>query len=410
MARRRVKALQAKTRMTRRGRKTVRPTRRPATHNLSASELALAAFAHDVRTPLTGILAISELLATSELDERERRWVATLRSTAEHLAALTSLVVDAARTQAKGLVLRHETFDPRALVESAAQLLAARASAKGLASKVEIAELPQHVTGDALRLRTILENLLDNAVKFTEHGTVTLQVTATPARRDRLKLAFVVTDSGIGISPAEIKRLFRPFEQASVGVAQRFGGAGLGLAFIKRLARAMGGDLAIESKAGRGSSFRLSVVVEKADAPADGDEIAAPFDQASRPAKPLHVLCVEDNPYGRVVMNTILTQLGHRADFLGDGEAAVAAVTRGTYDLVLMDIKLSGLDGLDVTRRIRSLSGEIAGVPIIGVSGHTALSDEKAARAAGMDGFLAKPVSPGALTEAIAKSMQLRSR
>jgi two-component system, sensor histidine kinase len=289
-------------------------------------------------------------------------------------------------------------------------LLAARASAKGLSSKAEIAELPPHVYGDALRLRTILENLLDNAVKFTEHGTVTLQVTATPVRRDRLKLAFVVTDSGIGISPAEIKRLFRPFEQASVGVAQRFGGAGLGLAFIKRLARAMGGDLAIESKAGRGSSFRLSVVVEKADAPADGDEIAAPFDQASRPAKPLHVLCVEDNPYGRVVMNTILTQLGHRADFLGDGEAAVAAVTRGTYDLVLMDIKLSGLDGLDVTRRIRALSGEIAGVPIIGVSGHTALSDEKAARAAGMNGFLAKPVSPAALTEAIAKAMQPRSR
>jgi two-component system, sensor histidine kinase len=395
--------------MTRRGRKTVRPTRRPATRNLSASELALAAFAHDVRTPLTGILAISELLATSELDERERRWVSTLRSTAEHLAALTSLVVDAARTQAKGLVLRHDRFDPRALAESAAQLLSARASAKGLASKVEITELPPHVRGDALRLRTVLENLLDNAVKFTEHGAVALRVSATSVRRDRLKLVFVVTDSGIGITPTEIKRLFRPFEQASTAVAQRFGGAGLGLAFIKRLARAMGGDLAIESKAGRGSSFRLSVVVEKADAPVDGDEITAPSDGTMQPAKPLQILCVEDNPYGRVVMNTILNELGHHVDFLGDGEAAVAAVTRGSYDLVLMDIKLSGPDGLEVTRRIRALSGELARVPIIGVSGHSALSDEKAARAAGMDGFLAKPVSPDALADAIAMATQSRA-
>jgi CheY-like chemotaxis protein len=203
------------------------------------------------------------------------------------------------------------------------------------------------------------------------------------------------------MTQAEIKRLFRPFEQASAGVAQRFGGAGLGLAFIERLARAMGGDLAIESKAGHGSTFRLSVIVEKADVSSDDESEVAPSEGLMRAGRSLRILCVEDNPYGRVVMNTILTQLGHHTEFVGAGDAAVDAVGRGVFDLVLMDVKLVGLDGLEATRRIRSLSGVAGRVPIIGISGHAGLTDEAAARAAGMDAFLAKPVSPNALAEAI---------
>jgi two-component system, sensor histidine kinase len=371
-----------------------------------AIELALAAFAHDVRTPLTGILAIGELLATSDLDERERRWVATLRSTAEHLASLTSLVVDAARNEAKGLVLRAELFDPRRLTESAATLFAARATAKGLQATSVIADdLPARVRGDPLRLRVVLENLLDNAVKFTEHGAVALKVEAAATARDRHKLTFSVSDSGIGISAAEIKHLFKPFAQANASVAQRFGGAGLGLVFVKQLARAMGGDLTVESKAGQGTTFALTIVV--ADA---GNEVGsgeqwdlAQSEGLTRAGQSLRILCVEDNPYGRVVMNTILTQLGHEIDFLGTGDAAVDAVARGVYDLVFMDVKLAGLDGLEATRRIRALSGSAGGVPIIGISGHTGLTDFATARAAGMDAFLSKPVSPNMLAEAIRK-------
>jgi CheY-like chemotaxis protein len=371
-----------------------------------ATELALAAFAHDVRTPLTGILAIGELLATSELDERERHWVTTLRSTAEHLASLTTLVVDAAQAQSKGLVLRHELFDPRRLAESAAALFTARAAAKGLQSEITVSsDLPACARGDPLRLRAVLENLLDNAVKFTEHGAVALSVGAEALPRGRFRLIFSVTDSGIGISAAEIKRLFKPFQQASESIAQRYGGAGIGLAFAKRLARAMGGDLTVASKAGQGSTFRLTVVV------ADGAPDAAARDQgehasietSSHAARSLHILCVEDNPYGRVVMNTILTQLGHQTHFLGTGDAAVEAVERGAYDLVLMDIKLTGLGGFEATQRIRGLPGGLGRVPIIGISGHSGLTDE-AARAAGMDVFLAKPVSPNTLADAIRKA------
>jgi two-component system, sensor histidine kinase len=405
MAKRKAKSPRAKSLSARRTRKRAVSVAddRSSKRSARAVELALAAFAHDIRTPLTGILAIGELLATSELSDRERRWVATLRTTAEHLASLTTLVVDAARAEAKGLVLRQDMFEPRRLSESAAALFTARATAKGLRSGVNIAsDLPAWSRGDPLRLRAVLENLLDNAIKFTEQGTVDLTVDAQPLSRERTRLVFSVSDSGIGISATEIKRLFRPFEQASESVAHRFGGAGIGLSFVRRLARAMGGNLTVRSKAGHGSTFCLSVVVANVaeGASGNGDE-SRQLENLALAGPPVRILCVEDNPFGRVVMNTILTQLGYEADYVGTSDAAVDAVARGVYGLVLMDVKLGGLDGLEATRRIRALSGAAGRIPIIGISGHAGLIDEAGARAAGMDAFLAKPVSPNGLVSAI---------
>jgi CheY-like chemotaxis protein len=376
---------------------------REAGADLRGLEAVLAAFAHDVRTPLTGILALGELLATSELNERERRWVAALKGTAEHLASLTTLVVDGAKAEAKGLVLRQEAFDLPRLVRASAGLFSARAEAKGLACRVEVADdLPARVIGDPVRLRTAVENLLDNAVKFTDRGEVALRASAQRMADDRVRLKIEVTDSGIGLKRAEIKRLFRPFEQASAEIQQRYGGAGLGLVLVKRLARLMGGDLTVESEPGRGSTFRFTAAMQAlATAPSDEQTDAAGAGPASRPARPLRILCVEDNPYGRVVMNTILSELGHRVDFVGSGEAAVEAVARGGHDVVLMDIKLAGLDGLEATRRVRRLAGDAARVPIVGISGRTESGDEQVARAAGMDAYLRKPVSPGALARTL---------
>jgi CheY-like chemotaxis protein len=214
-----------------------------------------------------------------------------------------------------------------------------------------------------------------------------------------VRLVFTVCDSGIGLTAAEIKRLFRPFAQASARVAQRYGGAGLGLALVRQVAKAMGGDLTVARERAGDTRFRLSVMVDAvAQAPATTDDDSA---AARGTARSLAVLCVEDNPYGRVLLNTILSELGHRADFVGTGAAAVEAVAHGRYDVVLMDVTLPDIDGVEATRRIRALDGPAASVPIIGISGRVTASEEALARGAGMNGYLAKPLSPSALTQAL---------
>src|SRR5438105_1457758 len=349
-------------------------------------EAALAAFAHEVRTPLTGILAISDLLATSDLDERERRWVDTIKAGAEHLASLATLFVDAAKHAGGTTGVRQDLFDLRPLARNAGDSLAGRAAAKGLQWQVEISnELPALVVGDPVRLRAALENLIDNAVKFTDTGGVALKV--APMRGGRAKIgkanvgkakvgksrvgkskvavAFAISDSGIGLTLKEITRLFRPFSQANVSIASRFGGAGLGLSSVKQLARAMGGDITVAPRRGGGATFTLTVTLDAAgpakSRKADSGEVDA--------LAPLRVLSVEDNPFGRVVLNTILTELGHHAEFIGRGEDAVNRLAQGGFDAVLMDMVLPGIDGVEAIRRIRTMQAPLAQIPIIGVSG-----------------------------------------
>ena len=377
--------------------KTIRTSakRRSKARRRSAIEVALASLAHEIRTPLTGILALAELLNTSDLPERERRWAETIRGAADHLARLTAFVVDAARADAAGLALRTESFSPRDLARSVAGLLAVRAEGKGLEAVTEINDdLPPRLKGDVVRLRSALENLIDNAVKFTEHGRVGFAASAARAAKGRVRLAFTVTDSGIGIKPAELKQLFQPFAQANPDIARRFGGTGLGLVFVKRIAEVMGGGLKVTSKSGHGSAFRMTVVLENGApaAPGAADSVVMPS---------LRVLCVEDNPYGRVVLGTILRELGHTVSFTGRGDLATDIVARGDHNVVLMDIALSGIDGIETTRRIRALPAPASAIPIIGVSGKTEADDEAAARAAGMSDYLRKPVTPAELYSAL---------
>jgi two-component system, sensor histidine kinase len=362
-------------------------------------ETALATFAHEVRTPLTGILAISGLLATSDLGERERRWVDTIKAGAEHLASLATLFVDAARSGRSGFGVRQDFFDLRTLARNAGDSLAGRATAKGLQSRVEISEkLPPFVIGDPVRLRAALENLIDNAIKFTEQGGVALVVRPMRGAKGKIDVAFAISDSGIGLSLKEIKRLFRRFSQANVNIASRFGGAGLGLSSVKQLARAMGGDIVVTSRRGGGATFTLTVSLTLAKVSKQagfGLDAEISPDQAQR----LRVLSVEDNPFGRVVLNAVLTELGHQAEFIGRGEAAAERIAQGDFDAVLMDMVLPGINGIEAIRRIRALSPPLGRIAIIGVSGRG--EDEAASRTAGADAFLVKPVSPRALATAL---------
>ncbi|MDE2286173.1 MAG: response regulator [Hyphomicrobiales bacterium] len=362
------------------------------------ADASLVAYAHDIRTALTGVLALGELLASSSLGERERQWALEIKDSAEHLASLTTLMIDAAKAGRGTFKLRREAFAPRRLIASLADSLTVRAQTKGLRAAVTVADdIPELVEGDPVRLRAAIENLIDNAVKFTANGSVQLAVQAERTARGLVRLVFTVTDTGIGLKTADIKRLFRPFVQANADIARRYGGSGLGLAVVKALAKRMGGDLTVTSAPRRGTSFRFAATLPIGRNAAAGDA-AVPQHQFS--ARPLAILCAEDNPYGRVILNTILGELGHRADFVGSGEEAVAAVARG-YDAVLMDITLAGIDGLEAARRIRALAGAAARTPIIGISGRAGPGDETAARTAGMNAYLRKPVSPSALRKAI---------
>ncbi len=377
------------------------PRRRAKRDAAHALEAAMALLAHEIRTPLNGILAFSELLAAADLGQREREWAAAIKSAAVHLDLHTTLIVDGVKARSTKLVLRNEPFRPRGLADAMAAMLAARAAAKGLTARIEIAsDLPDALQGDPVRLRAVIENLVDNAVKFTQSGEVALAVRAEPAAKGRVRLVFALTDSGIGLSAAEIRRLFRPFVQANRGVARRYGGTGLGLALAQRIAKVMGGKLAVQSARGHGSTFRLEVTLERAREARPGSRNEASGEQSVSRHKELRVLCAEDNPYGRVVLNTILANLGHRVDFVGAGEDAVQALGQIPYDLVLMDLNLPRLDGIEATRRIRASNHAGAAVPIIGISG---ASRENAARKAGMDDYLTKPVTPAALAQAIAR-------
>ncbi len=229
-------------------------------------------------------------------------------------------------------------------------------------------------------------------------------MSARPGAGGKLSVAFAVSDSGIGLSLAEIKRLFKPFSQANVSIASRFGGAGLGLSSVKQLARAMGGDITASQQHGGGMTFTLTVVLKRAKelkSDAAASETSLEFPQG------LRILSIEDNPFGRVVLNAILAELGHQADFIGRGEAAPERIAQGGFDAVLMDMVLPGINGVEAIRRIRALEGDSGRIAIIGVSGRS--DDEQASRAAGADAFLTKPVSPRALATALLEATQRRS-
>ena len=254
---------------------------------------------------------------------------------------------------------------------------------KDLRAEVVVADdLPEHLLGDPVRLRAALENLIDNAVKFTAQGAVRLEVSAAPRARRRTKLICAVSDSGIGLKPAEINRLFRPFAQANADIARRYGGAGLGLAVVKAIAKLMGGDLTVTSTPGRGSRFNSRRLLAVAPAGAAGDCARAPRAPrrrgALRSSAPRTILMAASSST-RSSPSSATAPISSSS-----GEEAVAAVTRG-YDAMLMDVTLPGIDGLEATRRIRAIAGLPEQTPIIGISGRSEAGDEQAARAAGMN-------------------------
>ncbi|TMN17585.1 two-component regulator propeller domain-containing protein [Pseudoxanthomonas sp. X-1] len=367
-----------------------------AQHRRSVAEQAsqaktqfLATLGHEVRTPMTGVLGMSELLLATKLDERQHRYIRAIQNAGRHLLRLVNDALDLARIEAGRLELDQQDFDLRELLDEVVALTAPMAERRGLTFTSEIdPRLPAALRGDAVRVRQILLNLLGNAVKFTERGQVSLQ--ARPLDGQGLRL--VVSDTGPGINAEQQARLFQRFEQGD-GAHTRYGGSGLGLAISQELAGAMGGGIAVESTPGQGTRF----VVDLPLPAAQGDGAAGGV-HAETAEGPLSVLLVEDDATIAEVIVGLLQARGHRVRAVPHGLAALAEATMAHFDIALLDLDLPGMDGLALARELRRQG---FAPPLLAVTARTDAQAEVQAREAGFDGFLRKPVTGELLAAAM---------
>jgi CheY-like chemotaxis protein/HPt (histidine-containing phosphotransfer) domain-containing protein len=364
----------------------------------------LASMSHELRTPLNSIIGFSGLMLDSPgpTPDLMRRYARLVQDASTTLLSIVNDVLDLSKLEAGGFELDPHPFAPRELIEGSAALLRQQADAKGLALQVEVdPSVPECVIGDDTRLRQVLLNLLSNAIKFTAKGRVSVFVESEGERETQALIRFTVVDTGIGIPQDKRHRLFQRFSQVDSSTARKFGGTGLGLAICKNLVEAMGGTIKVESTEGEGSTFSflldLPVVAVAAAAAA---EITPPH--LASITQRARILLAEDVVMNQELVVTMLTRWGHTVDVVSDGAAAVDAVMRSRYDLVLMDVQMPVMGGLEATRRIRQLGGAFKHLPILAMTASVMARDVEAGRAAGANAHVGKPFVPENLRATVA--------
>ncbi|MBI4518151.1 MAG: response regulator [Deltaproteobacteria bacterium] len=371
--------------------------------NRAKSEF-LANMSHEIRTPMNGILGMTEMLLESSLSEGQREDLLTIRDSGHALLAIVNDILDFSKIEAGRFELEAYPFSLRELVARTVKMLRARAEEKGLELREEVAAaLPDRFVGDARRLRQVLVNLVGNAIKFTNSGVIVVRAEPAPAPAASSRLHFSVTDSGIGIPPEKHQAIFNAFEQVDGSTARKYGGSGLGLAISAELVTLMDGRIWVESEVGRGSTFHFAVAVSPA-----GAELAPPAPRAAPPlgaaqaAARLHILLAEDNIVNQRLTVRLLEKHGHSVALAGDGRQALAALERETFDLVLMDVQMPGMDGLEATAEIRARERATGQhLPIVALTAHALKGDQERCLAAGMDAYVSKPIETQALFDAI---------
>ncbi len=364
-----------------------------------AKSAFLANMSHEIRTPMNAILGFTELLLDTTLTESQRRHLSTVRSSARSLLGLLNDILDTAKLDKGAMTLEEADFSLRRVCEQAIASLGLLAQRKGLRLHLDYpGSQPELFRGDALRVQQVLLNLVGNAIKFTERGDVTLRM-----RHEQGRIHLSIIDTGIGIAPDRLERIFEAFAQADASTTRRFGGTGLGTTISRQLVECMGGRITVDSVEGQGSVFHVHLPL-----PAGQALVNEPGDTGTvSPLPPLRLLVADDVPQNSELLQLILTRHGHEVRTVADGMAAVKALTDERFDLVLMDVHMPVLDGLGATRRVRNFeqANGRPRTPIVALTASVLEEDRQAALAAGMDGFAVKPVEPARLIAEMARVM-----
>ena len=351
----------------------------------------LASMSHEIRTPMNGVLGVLHLLRAEPLSDGGRRMLDEALQCGHMLSELINDILDLSKIEADEMQLAPEPTDPAAALRGVANMLRPQAEAKGLELTIEGEPECGWALIDPIRLRQALFNLMGNAVKFTQAGRIAVRLAAVGHGPER-RLRFEVEDTGVGI-PAEAQaRLFGRFQQADDSTTRQFGGTGLGLAITRHLVRLMGGDVDFTSVEGAGSTFWFEIAAPETAMPQHLQPAAG-----AEGLEGLRILVVEDNPANRMIARKILENLGAEVEVADDGAAGVEAARGGAHNLILMDVQMPGMDGLEATRRIRALPGAVGDIPIIALTANVLEHQRKAYGECGMDGVVGKPISPAAL-------------
>ena len=371
--------------------------------NRAKSEF-LANMSHEIRTPMNGVVGMTELAAELSKDPVQLKYLSTIKSSALALMVILNEILDFSKIEAQQMKLEQVNFDLRSLVDETLQSIEGRIQLKWLQLiGPDVQKLPSHLLGDPGRIRQVLLNLCDNAIKFTSEGSISVDISCTEGAYGACEVQFSVSDTGIGISKEKQELIFDAFSQADASTTREFGGTGLGLTICARLVELMGGKIELISQPGVGSTFYFTLHLPSAEPLAFSSSILQELqDEDSsttnrledyKPTRRLKILLVEDHPVNQVVANTMLTNWGHEVTLASNGQIAVDLFASANWDLVLMDIQMPVMGGLEAATRMRAMEAAGEHVPIIAISANVLDVDREAARAAGMDDHLSKPFS-----------------